>query len=245
MRNIKMVLEYDGSKYQGWQRLGNTENTIQEKIEKTIKMIINEDINLIGSGRTDAGVHAKGQVANFKTNSEIDLNDFLYYMNTYLPKDIIVKDTAEVSERFHARYNVKKKYYTYYIYNDTYQSPFYRKYSYHVPAKLNVENMNKASKILIGTHDFRAFTSAKSKKKSTIRSIESIIINKNNPIISIEYAADGFLYNMVRILTGTLIEIGNGTREINDIYSLLDSKNRAEAGFKAPAHGLFLEKVIY
>jgi tRNA pseudouridine38-40 synthase len=114
-----------------------------------------------------------------------------------------------------------------------------------VPEKLNVENMNKASKILIGTHDFRAFTSAKSKKKSTIRSIESIIINKNNPIISIEYAADGFLYNMVRILTGTLIEIGNGTREINNIYSLLDSKNRAEAGYKAPAHGLFLEKVIY
>lgn len=245
MRNIKMVLEYDGSKYQGWQKLGNTENTIQEKIEKTIKMIINEDITLIGSGRTDAGVHAKGQVANFKTNSEIELNDFLYYLNVYLPKDIRVKDMREASERFHARYNVKKKYYVYYVYNDTFQSPFYRKYSYHVPEKLNVENMNEASKLLIGTHDFRAFTSVKSKKKSTIKTIESIKINSNAPIISIEYTADGFLYNMVRILTGTLIEIGNGTRDINSINSLFDSKNRADAGFTAPAHGLFLEKVIY
>ncbi|TJX67799.1 tRNA pseudouridine(38-40) synthase TruA [Soehngenia saccharolytica] len=245
MRNIKMVLEYDGSKYQGWQKLGNTENTIQEKIEKTIKMIINEDITLIGSGRTDAGVHAKGQVANFKTNSEIELNDFLYYLNVYLPKDIRVKDMREASERFHARYNVKKKYYVYYVYNDTFQSPFYRKYSYHVPEKLNVENMNEASKLLIGTHDFRAFTSVKSKKKSTIKTIESIKINNSTPIISIEYTADGFLYNMVRILTGTLIEIGKGARDINSIYSLFDSKNRADAGFTAPAHGLFLEKVIY
>lgn len=245
MRNIKMVLEYDGSKYQGWQKLGNTENTIQEKIEKTIKMIINEDITLIGSGRTDAGVHAKGQVANFKTNSEIELNDFLYYLNVYLPKDIRVKDMREASERFHARYNVKKKYYVYYVYNDTFQSPFYRKYSYHVPEKLNVENMNEASKLLIGTHDFRAFTSVKSKKKSTIKTIESIKINNSTPIISIEYTADGFLYNMVRILTGTLIEIGKGTRDINSINSLFDSKNRADAGFTAPAHGLFLEKVIY
>ncbi len=245
MRNIKMVLEYDGSKYQGWQKLGNTENTIQEKIEKTIKMIINEDITLIGSGRTDAGVHAKGQVANFKTNSEIELNDFLYYLNVYLPKDIRVKDMREASERFHARYNVKKKYYVYYVYNDTFQSPFYRKYSYHVPEKLNVENMNEASKLLIGTHDFRAFTSVKSKKKSTIKTIESIKINNSTPIISIEYTADGFLYNMVRILTGTLIEIGNGTRDVNSINALFDSKNRADAGFTAPAHGLFLEKVIY
>jgi tRNA pseudouridine38-40 synthase len=245
MRNIKMILEYDGSKYQGWQRLGDTENTIQEKIEKTIKLIIDEDISLIGSGRTDAGVHAKGQVANFKTNSEIELSDFIYYMNVYLPKDIIIKDTKEASEKFHARYNAKEKIYTYYIYNDTYQSPFYRKYSYHVPQKLNVENMIKACEILSDEHDFRAFCSVKSKKKSTVKTVKSITINKKEPILSIEFIADGFLYNMVRILTGTLIEIGNGNRQIDTLISLFDSKNKADAGFTAPPHGLFLEEVKY
>ncbi|MBC7087438.1 MAG: tRNA pseudouridine(38-40) synthase TruA [Tissierellales bacterium] len=245
MKNIKMILEYDGSKYQGWQKLGNTENTIQSKIEKTIKLILNEDISLIGSGRTDAGVHAKGQVANFKTNSEITMDDFIYYMNIYLPKDIVVKDAKEASERFHARYNAKSKVYSYYIYNDFYQSPFYRKYSYHISDKLNIDNMLNASKLLVGKHDYKAFSSVKSKNKSTIKTVHSIEIEHKAPFICIRFEADGFLYNMVRILAGTIIEVGKGIRDINTIYDLFDSKNRAEAGFTAPAHGLFLEEVKY
>ncbi|PRR75915.1 tRNA pseudouridine synthase A [Clostridium thermopalmarium DSM 5974] len=174
MRNIKLTIQYDGTKYKGWQRLGNENNTIQGKIEKVLGKITGENIELIGSGRTDAGVHAYNQIANFKTNSNISNEKLLEDCYKFLPLDIVIKKAEDVDDRFHARYNALEKIYTYKIYNDSTHDVFKRKYSYHVKEELNIEKMRESAFVFIGKHDFKSFTALKSKKKSTVREIYSI-----------------------------------------------------------------------
>ncbi|GAA0121163.1 tRNA pseudouridine(38-40) synthase TruA [Clostridium faecium] len=245
MRNLKLTIEYDGSRYKGWQRLGDNDNTIQGKIEGVLSKMTNENIELIGCGRTDGGVHAENYIANFHTNCMLSEEMMINYLYEFLPEDIVVKKIEEVEERFHARYNAKAKTYIYKINNGKFRNVFNRKYVYHIDEKLNLENMIKASKILVGTHDFQSFTTLKSKKKSTVRTINYINIDKNEDLIEIEINGDGFLWNMVRIITGTLLQVGTGKISVDEVGIILNKKKREEAGPMAQAKGLYLKEVIY
>lgn len=242
---MKLTLEYDGRRYLGWQRLGDSDNTIQGKIENTLKQMTREQIEIIGSGRTDAGTHARGQVANFKTDATMDITQMIDFLNRYLPKDIIVKKIEEVPERFHARYNAIGKKYSYFVWNDAIPSAFDRHYSFHYPQSLDLNKMNAACKMLIGTHDFIGFSSLKKTKKSTVRTIDKLSIQKEGSLLHFTFVGNGFLYNMVRIIMGTLLEIGSGKRQIETIEEIFESKVRENAGETVPSHGLFLEKVYY
>lgn len=248
MRNIKMTLDYDGSKYKGWQKQnqkGSNVATVQDKLENILSKMTGEEIQVIGCGRTDSGVHAKNYIANFKTNSLMTLDQIIEYINEYLPEDIRVKELKDASERFHARFNVKSKTYSYTIDNNRFKDVFLRKYAWHIENKLNLDAMKEASKYLIGTHDFKSFTSLKSKNKSTLRTINSIKIKEKNNIITFEINGNGFLLNMVRIITGTLVAVGLGEIEPNYIVDILEAKERAKASEKAPAHGLCLLELNY
>ncbi len=245
MRNIKMTIEYDGGRYQGWQRLGDSDKTIQGKIENTLSEMTKTKIEIIGSGRTDAGTHAKGQVANFKTTSNLDLMAMRDHLNTYLPRDIIVKELEEVPERFHARYNVSGKKYSYYVWNTVVPSAFERNYSYHYPEQLDVEKMNEACSKLIGTHDFIGFSALKKTKKSTVRTIDEITIHREGDLLHFTFVGEGFLYKMVRIMMGTLLEIGAGVMEPTYIDAIFESGIRSDAGMTVPSQGLFLDEVSY
>lgn len=246
MTNYKLIIAYDGTRYNGFQRQSkHPEKTIQGKIENVLSQLFEEDIQIIGSGRTDAGVHSKGQVCNFHTKKHLSEESILSYMRQYLPQDIAIIKVAIASERFHSRYNVVSKCYSYTVDNGYFADPFALRFAYHVPETLNIEAMQDASKLLLGEHDFKAFTSLKSKTKSTVRNIKSINIVKNGDKIIFTYEGNGFLQHMVRILTGTLLEVGLGTRKIDSISDLLANKTRCEAGPKAPSHGLCMEKVTY
>ncbi len=245
MKNLKLTIEYDGSRYKGWQRLGDNDNTIQGKIEAVLSKMTSEKIELIGCGRTDGGVHAENYIANFHTNCMLSKEMMIDYLYEFLPEDIVVKEIEEVEERFHARYNAKAKTYIYRINNSEFRNVFNRKYVYHIDKKLNLENMIEASKMLVGTHDFQSFTTLKTKKKSTVRTINYININKNEDLIEIEFNGDGFLWNMVRIITGTLLEVGTGKISVDEVKTILDKKKREEAGPIAQAKGLYLKEVIY
>lgn len=245
MRNLKLTIQYDGTKYRGWQRLSSTSETIQGKIESVLSKMTGEKIQIIGSGRTDAGVHAQNQVANFLTSCDFSTDKILNYCYDYLPEDIVVKNVEEVPERFHARYNVKSKTYTYYICNDKVRDVFTRKYSYHTNHVLDIPAMKEAASYLLGTHDFKSFTNLKSKKKSTIKTIKDITIIKDNSNISISFTGDGFLYNMIRILVGTLLEVGMLNIKPSDVKNILDAKDRVAAGEAVLAKGLFLMNVEY
>ena len=245
MRNIKLQITYDGSKYKGWQKLADNPMTIQEKIENVLSTMAGESISLIGCGRTDAGVHALDYTANFLTNTSKTNEEILHYLYKYLPEDIQVTSVKDCSERFHARYNALNKTYIYKINNSVFRDVFNRKYEYNLVNKLNVGKMQEASQRFIGTHDFAAFTTVKNKKKSTIKTIRSIEIAKNNNRISIEITSNSFLWNMVRIICGTLIEIGLGKKTTEDIDLIFNSRKREFAGYTVPAHGLFLKKVEY
>ncbi|MCR1899588.1 tRNA pseudouridine(38-40) synthase TruA [Irregularibacter muris] len=245
MRNIKITIQYDGTRYRGWQRLKNDSNTIQGKIESVLSRMAEENVEIIGSGRTDAGAHAYGQVANFKTNSSMDIHEIKKYLYTYLPEDILVIDVQEMEKDFHARYNVVSKTYVYKIWNDTLHNPFLRKYAEHVPQRLNIDQMKKAAAILTGTHDFTSYCSSKSKKKSNVRTIYSIDIHREGPLLEITLRANGFLYNMVRIITGTLLEVGCGNINPKDVGKILQHKKRALAGPTISPKGLYLVEVEY
>ncbi|MGG5461551.1 tRNA pseudouridine(38-40) synthase TruA [Clostridium sp. B9] len=248
MRNIKMCLEYDGSKYKGWQKQnqkGSNVSTIQDKIEKVLSKMTGEEIQVIGCGRTDTGVHAKNYIANFKTNSFMTIDEMLDYINEYLPEDIRVKEMKDASERFHSRFNVKAKTYVYTIDNNKFKDVFLRRYAWHISEKLNLDEMRKASELLIGTHDFKSFTSLKGKGKSTIRTINSIDIEEKKGLVTLEINGNGFLLNMVRIITGTLVAVGLGELKASDVQNILEAKERAKAGEKAPAHGLCLLELNY
>jgi tRNA pseudouridine38-40 synthase len=245
MFNYRLTIQYDGGRYKGWQRLGNGENTIQEKLEHVLSEMVGYPLEIIGCSRTDAGVHALGQVANVKLNEQLPAEQIKNYLNHYLPQDISVTEVVEVNEKFHARYQAKDKTYLYKIWNLEYPNPFMRKYSMQVSSKLDVEEMLAASKYFIGAHDFTAFSNAKSKKKSMIREIYMIDFEENNGFLHIRIKGNGFLYNMVRWMVGTLIDVGLGKLKKEDIVSILESRERSQTGDLAEAQGLYLEQVTY
>lgn len=245
MRNYKFIVTYDGSKYSGWQRLqDNIEKSIQGKIEILLSKLLEEEIQIIGSGRTDAGVHALMQVCNFKTSKVLG-KDFIKDFNRYLPEDIKIIEFSEVDDRFHARYNAKKKIYMYRIDNSPFGNPFIRKFAYHVDKKLDIEKMKEVSKIFIGEHDFTSFSNSKSKKKSSVREIYNIEFKITDDIIEIYFEAEGFLYNMVRMLAGAIIGAGLGQISGEEVEELLTEKTREKHRSTAPPHGLFLYNVKY
>ncbi|NLP13620.1 MAG: tRNA pseudouridine(38-40) synthase TruA [Clostridium sp.] len=245
MRNIKMIIQYDGSRYYGWQRLGDTDKTIQGKIEGVLKRMTDEDIEIVGASRTDAGVHAINQVANFHTNCDKPIEYMLDFCNRYLPKDIVISDMREVKERFHSRYNAKAKKYLYRIWNGRFHDPFFGKYSYHISREMNIDLMRQAGNNLVGEHDFTSFTTLKSKKKSKVRKVYSIDIDKRGDMVEIMFYGKGFLYNMVRIMTGTLIEVGLEKIKPDSMADILKGMDRSLAGPTVPPHGLVLYEVEY
>lgn len=244
-RNIKITLKYDGTKYHGWQKQGNTEKTIQGKLEQLLSRMTEEEIEVQGSGRTDAGVHAVGQVANFHTYTNMSLDDMKQYMQTYLPKDIGILQIEEENLRFHSRLSAKKKQYEYQIYLGKENPVFERFYCWHIDEPIDIEEMKKASRFFIGEHDFKSFCGNPKMKKSTIRTIEDIKIEKQDDFLYLQFTGNGFLMNMVRILTGTLVEVGLGKRNYDEMEEILNARKREVAGVLAPAQGLFLKKVWY
>jgi tRNA pseudouridine38-40 synthase len=240
-----MLIQYDGGRYKGWQRLGGTENTIQGKIESVLSELTGEAVEITGSSRTDAGVHALAQTANFKTDRDYTPAVVKEYLNKYLPQDISVTEVALAPVNFHARFNAMGKTYLYKIWNREYPNPFMRKYSMHVEKRLDIGRMKTATAYFVGEHDFTAFTNAKSKSKSMVRTIFSVEITENSGFIDIRISGDGFLHNMVRRITGTMIEVGLGKLEADSIPAVLESKERKQAGYMADACGLYLEKIDF
>lgn len=245
LKNYKITIQYDGTRYKGWQVQKSTDMTIQGKIQDVLSTMAGQEIEVIGSGRTDAGVHAYGQVANFHVPAHFKAQEIMDYINRYLPMDIAVIDIEEVDERFHARFHASSKTYIYRIHTSHVPNVFERKYMYTYTEKLDINKMRKAASLMLGTHDFAAFCGNKKMKKSTIRTVTAIdIIEKKNEI-QISYTGDGFLQQMIRIMTGTLIEVGNGTKMPEDIPHILQSKIRENAGYTVPAEGLTLKCVVY
>lgn len=244
MRNFKTTVQYDGTKYNGWQRQGNTKNTIQERFENVLLKMCGKKVEIFASGRTDAGVHADEQTANFKCDTLMDEVEIFDYVNRYLPEDIRVTSLEEVDERFHSRLNAVSKTYEYTIATEK-PDVFIRKYVYFADKKPNVEKMRKAAKIIEGKHDFKGFSSVGRIKKSTTRTVNFIEIEEENNLIKIRINGNGFLYNMVRIICGTLYDIGIGELDENVIDEIFKEKIRQKAGGTLPASGLRLVKVYY
>jgi len=244
MPNICLTIAYDGTRYAGWQIQKNA-RTIQEEIEKALKKILKEKVRLIATGRTDSGVHARAQVANFKTKKKIPRSSLQAALNSNLPKDISILKIKNVHSKFHSQYDAKSKIYRYTILNGRIDDPFLKNYYYKFPHKLNVPLMKKEAKVLPGRHDFKSFQakSALSPIKNTVRTIKRINIKKDKHFIYIDIEANGFLHNMVRNIVGTLIEIGRGYFPEGSMKKILSSKDRKKAGPTAPAKGLRLEKV--
>ena len=246
MRNLRLEIEYDGSNYAGWQiQPKGRGKTIQAVIEKTLRKILQEKIKLIASGRTDAGVHARAQVANFFTSSRINLSRLKIAVNGLLPEDVKVIRLSEEDSRFHSRFKAKSKVYRYTILNRDYSSPLLRNTVYFYPHPLNIKFMQEEALSLLGRHDFSAFCAARGKEKNPVKTIKKLsIINKKN-FIYIDIEADGFLYNMVRNIVGTLIEIGKGSILKGSLKKILLSRKRTLAGPTIPARGLCLLEVKY
>ena len=244
MRNFKITVQYDGTKYNGWQRQGNTKNTIQERFENVLSKMCGKETEIFASGRTDAGVHADEQTANFKCDTLMDEVEMLDYINKYLPEDIRVTSLEEVDMRFHSRLNAVSKTYEYTIATKK-PDVFIRKYVYFVDKKPDVEKMRKAARLITGKHDFKGFSSVGRMKKSTVRTVNFIEIEDENNLIKIRINGSGFLYNMVRIISGTLYNIGTGELDESVINEIFEEKIRAKAGITFPASGLRLVKVYY
>ena len=243
--NYRFDIQYDGTRYGGWQRQKTTDNTIQGKIEEVLFRMTGSPVLIQGAGRTDAGVHALGQVANGHFDSRMSCEEICDYMNHYLPEDIEILRVSQVSERFHSRLNAREKLYRYRIGIGSHKNVFERKYLCPLHETYDVEAMEEAAGYLTGTHDFRSFCANKKMKKSTVRTIYEIRITELPKELQIDYRGDGFLYNMVRILTGTLIEIGRGSRKPEELQAILEGRDRGLAGFTAPARGLTLVEVGY
>lgn len=240
--NYKLTVAYDGTRYKGWQRLKNTEMTIQNKLELVLGKLSNVPVEIVGSGRTDAGVHAKAQVCNFKTDIVWDEDALRNALNLHLPEDITVTESKRVDDGFHSRFSAQNKTYEYRIWIAPYPPVFERKYVYVYKGQpLNIEVMKKASKQFLGSHDFRSYCSDKT-KKSTVRTIQGIVFHQTDTELKISITGDGFLYNMVRIMVGTLLEIGSGSREA---VVWKENMKREDVGETAPACGLVLESVKY
>ncbi|MEK6567260.1 MAG: tRNA pseudouridine(38-40) synthase TruA [Candidatus Omnitrophota bacterium] len=261
MRNIKLIIEYDGTNYAGWQIQNSSQfaahssqkKSIQETIEETLRKILQEKVKVIGSGRTDSGVHALAQTANFKTNSSLALKKIQKALNSLLPADISIKEVWEADKDFHSRYRAKSKIYRYFILNSEIRSAFLHKHAWYIPYQLDVRLMRKESKALVGRHNFNSFCASASGAKTRVRTIKNISITTiRYPLYAIRYTliainieADGFLYNMVRNIVGTLVEIGRGRFLAASMKKILQAQDRKKAGPTAPAQGLFLAEVKY
>ena len=244
MRNIRLDLCYDGTRYNGWQRQKVHDNTIQGKIETALSRILGEPIEISASGRTDTGVHARGQVANFHTESRMGCEELLEQLRRYLPEDIGVYSCREVSPRFHSRLNALEKTYQYRVWNSEMPCVFDRRFVAEFPEELDVDAMQAAALLLLGTHDFSAFCANRKMKKSTVRTIKAFTVERVGEELRFTVTGNGFLHNMVRILVGTLIEVGRGERNLESIPELFGGK-REQAGFLAPGKGLCLMEVRY
>jgi len=245
MKNYKIIVQYDGTRYKGWQVQNSTDMTIQGKLQSVLEEMTGQPVELIGSGRTDAGVHAIGQVANFHADTKKTPQEILEYLNHYLPMDIAVLSIEEVPERFHSRFHAISKTYLYRIHTGMIPDVFMRKYKYTYKEPLDVNRMKEAAGYMIGTHDFMAFCGNKKMKKSTVRTVMSIdFLEKENELV-IFYTGDGFLQNMIRIMTGTLIEVGSGRKEPKEIEEIIRNKDRSAAGYTVPPEGLALLEVQY
>ena len=255
MQNYKIVLQYEGTRYQGWQKQESTENTIQGKLEALLEKMLGCKTEIQGSGRTDAGVHALAQVANFFAETSMSEKEIQDYMNTYLPEDIAVVSVSKVSERFHSRLNAKGKTYCYRVVNSSVPHVFDRRYVHTVIQPLDLAAMQAAAENLAGTHDFKAFTSNKRSKKSTVRTIDEIQIERGKGVIpgmrgmqdeiQFTFSGNGFLYHMVRIIVGTLLEVGEHKRKPEDMAEIIAGGLREDAGELVPAKGLTLMEVRY
>lgn len=245
MRNFKMILQYEGTRYQGWQKQASTENTIQGKLETLLTRLAGTPVLVQGSGRTDAGVHAYGQVANFKMDTKWTEQELMDAINGYLPEDIGVISLTEVPMRFHSRLHETGKIYRYRVLNSAVPHIFDRRYVYPVPESLDLAAMREAAGHLCGEHDFASFTSAKKGKKSTVRRIDRIQIERAGDEIHFLFQGNGFLYHMVRTIMGTLLSVGKGERSAQEIPEILKAGNRQKAGPLVPAKGLALMEVFY
>jgi len=244
MRNLRLDICYDGTRYRGWQRLAGEDHTIQGKLEQTLSRILGEPVEISGSGRTDAGAHAAGQVANFHCSSQMSAGEILSQLRRYLPEDIGIYSCQEADDRFHARLNAKSKTYRYQIWNSEDPCVFDRRFVYVYPEKLDMDAMRQGAAAYIGEHDFSAFCANRNFKKSTVRRIDSFCIEQVGPELRFTVTGSGFLYNMVRIMVGTLLEVGLGKRSWDSI-SLLYGQKREKAGYLVPAQGLCLMEVEY
>ncbi len=244
MRNIRLDICYEGTRYRGWQRLGNSDNTIQGKLEQTLSRILSEEIEVSASGRTDAGTHARMQTVSFQCNSPKSCEEILQELRRYLPEDIGVYSCRNVSPRFHARLNVKEKTYCYRLWNSDEPCVFDRRFIYRDSRPVDLEKMKKAAILFLGQHDFSAFCANTKMKKSTVRYISDFRIEQVGREIRFTVTGNGFLHHMVRIMVGTLLEIGRGDREVESISALFGAA-RADAGELVPACGLCLMEVIY
>lgn len=243
--NYKITLQYEGTRYDGWQKQGNTENTIQGKLEAILAKMTGYDVEVHGSGRTDAGVHALAQVANFHLEEELEPEQVKEYLNRYLPDDIAVVKAKRAQERFHSRLSAVKKVYTYQIETGVKRDVFTRRLQYGLGRPLDVDAMKQAAALLCGTHDYRSFCGNRKMKKSTVRTVEVIDIKLDGSLVVLTFVGNGFLQNMVRIMTGTLIEVGLGKRKPQSMKEILDALDRQAAGITAPAEGLCLAGVLY
>ena len=245
MRNFRLTLCYEGTRYRGWQKQGNTGQTLQEKLEAVLGRLLEQPVELTGSGRTDAGVHARRQVCSFRAETEMSCEELLKALRGCLPEDIGALALEEAEPRFHARLSCTGKTYVYRVWNSTEPCVFERRWVYPFPEALDLTAMERAAALLCGRHDFTAFCSNKRMKKSAVRTLKSVTLQREGEELRLFFTGDGFLYNMVRILTGTLLEVGTGQRSPEEMSEILASRDRARAGFTAPAQGLTLWDVYY
>ncbi len=247
MKNIKLVIEYDGTNYAGWQKQ-KSDKSLQETLKQAIEDVVNEEIRLQGAGRTDSGVHARGQVANFETNSTIPITRLAQAINFHLPRDITVRSARRVAKGFHAQYSAKSKIYRYTILNHTIRSAINRNFCYQYCTPLNIEKIQNASQIITGRHDFSSFKSkSRSEKdeKDAVRTVKMLEVSRKGRFVLFTIEADGFLYKMVRAIVGTLLEVGRGKMSLEEFERIVKARDRSYSGVNVPARGLCLLRVKY
>lgn len=244
MQGIRFIVAYDGTRYHGFAKQKEVV-TVQSKLEEAISYIVRHEVEVIGAGRTDAGVHAKGQCCMFESDTSIPLDKLRRAINSKLPQDIIIKEMDFAPEDFHPRFSAKRKTYRYQIRYQGDRDPFNYRYEYFYPRTLNIEDMKKAASYIEGTHDFKAFCAAGSSVLSTVRTVYSLDIVEKDNVIQIDVCGDGFLYNMVRIIVGTLLKVGLGQTKPCEVSSIIESKDRKQAGPTVPPHGLMMLDIEY
>lgn len=245
MRTIKLTIQFDGTQYHGWQTQSG-DRTVQKTLEDALSRILNRPITIYGAGRTDAGVHALGQTAHFKTDSAMDLTRLKKALNSVLPRDIVVVDLSEADAAFHARYSARSRSYRYFIWNASDRLPFLRAYAWHIPYRLDLDAMRSAATLLVGTHDFSSFQASDRIKTNPIRTVFSVRLKRTSRhLIVFEIRANAFLKHMVRNIVGTLVAVGSGKMTVDEFKRVFEKRDRAAAGITAPAHGLFLKDVEY